>query len=115
MCRVLPAALAQKQTVGAELVSTDVLSCVKATTRIFDAFASPDNGIPASMTDDNPQTTAVVELWFLFAVIWGVGGSMSATGQPGCAHPIHFDASVFAYVRDVACSRATMRSSAIVS
>lgn len=87
--RVLPAALAQKQMVGAELVSTDVLSCVKATSRIFDAFASPDNGMPASMAEDNPQTTAVVELWFLFAVIWGVGGSISASGQPGCAHGLH--------------------------
>ena len=85
-CRVLPAALAQKQAGGAELVATDALSCVKATTRIFDAFASLDNGIPASIAEENLQTTAVAELWFLFAVIWGVGGSMSAAGQPGYAH-----------------------------
>ncbi len=75
--------LAQKQSLAAEAVAVDVLSCVRATTRIFDALATPDNGVPARVPEENPQLVAVVEFWFLFAVIWGVGGSMSAAGQAG--------------------------------
>ncbi len=82
-CRFIPAALAQKQASAAELVCADVLSCVRATTRLFDANATPDNGVPAMMAEDMPQVVATVELWFQFAVIWGIGGPLSAAGQSG--------------------------------
>ena len=77
-------ALAQKQASGPELVSADVLSCVRATTRIFDAMATPDNGVPAAVTEESLQAVAAVELWFEFAIIWGIGGTLSTAGQPGC-------------------------------
>lgn len=61
-----------------ELVPVDRLSAVRTTTRLFDALATRDNGVHL---DDGPDAlAAVVELWWQYAVIWGLGGSLDADG-----------------------------------
>lgn len=57
-----------------ELVRIDRLSCVRTFTRLFDALATPENGVSL---DEGPDAFAhMVEMWFLFSLIWGLGGSL---------------------------------------
>lgn len=43
-------------------------------TRLFDALATPENGVSV---DEGPDVFAhMVEMWFLFSLIWGLGGSL---------------------------------------
>ncbi len=94
-----------------ELVPTDRLSSVRAFTRLFDALAVPENGVgtmpveeapgppggPSAKQGTAPTTPAtgavapsddagtggnsLVEMWFLFCLIWGIGGPLDEDGR----------------------------------
>jgi len=64
----MEATLEHKRLQCKELVATDRLSCVKTLTRLFDALATPENGV---LPDDAEHYPAMIELWFQFALIWG--------------------------------------------
>lgn len=57
-----------------ELVPCDRLNAISTFTRYFDAFATAENGADG---DDTPM----VENWFLFCLIWGIGGSLDDSGR----------------------------------
>jgi dynein heavy chain len=60
-------------------VPIDRLSCVRTVTRLFDALATRDNGVHL---DDGPDACAhMVEMWFIFSLIWGLGGSLDEEGR----------------------------------
>lgn len=57
----------------------DRLACVRTFTRLFDALATRDSGVSAA---DGPEgLAAAAEMWFLFALIWGVGGTLDGEGR----------------------------------
>lgn len=65
--------------IGRDLVRVDRLSCVRTFTRLFDALATPENGVNL---EEGPDAVAhMVELWFLFSLIWGLGGSLDEEGR----------------------------------
>lgn len=48
-------------------------------TRLFDALATPENDVTL---DEGPDVFAhMVEMWFLFSLIWGLGGSLDEEGR----------------------------------
>lgn len=59
-----------------DLVPVDMLSSVRAMTSIFDAFATLENGV-----SPGEHYTAMVELWLVFSVVWGIGGSLREDGR----------------------------------
>lgn len=62
-----------------ELVPVDRLSSVRTFARLFDALATKDNGVSL---EEGPEAFATtVELWFLFSLIWGLGGSLDEEGR----------------------------------
>lgn len=62
-----------------ELVAVDKLSSVRTFTRLFDAMATHENGVNAESGHEALLT--MVELWFLFSLIWGLGGSLDEEGR----------------------------------
>lgn len=56
----------------------DRLSCVRTFTVLFDHFAVPDNGADPN---DSEHFPLMIELWFLYAVIWGIGGPLDESGR----------------------------------
>lgn len=78
-CLTSKAALSLCYTCCRELVPVDRLSSVRTFTRLFDALATKENGVSL---DDGPEAFAsMVELWFLFSLIWGLGGSLDEEGR----------------------------------
>ncbi|KAJ3242061.1 Dynein heavy chain 2, axonemal [Chytriomyces hyalinus] len=57
-----------------ELVPVPEISAVRSFTVLFDALATPENGVDVSDQDTYPR---MIELWFLFSVIWSLGGSLT--------------------------------------
>jgi hypothetical protein len=57
----------------------DRLSSVRTFTRLFDALATPDNGVAREEGADG--WGAMVEMWFLFSLIWGLGGTLDQDGR----------------------------------
>lgn len=57
----------------------DRLSCVRTFTRLFDALAAPENGV--GLDDGLDAFAQMVEMWFLFSLIWGLGGSLDEEGR----------------------------------
>ncbi len=57
----------------------DRLSSVRTFTRIFDALATHENGV--NLDEGVDALEAAVEMWFLFALIWGIGGSLDEDGR----------------------------------
>lgn len=66
--------LAFKRDVCSELVAVDDLSAVKTLCALFDALATHDNGCTP---DANDLYLRTMELWFLFAVVWSIGASVT--------------------------------------
>lgn len=60
-------------------MSTDRLSCVRTFTRLFDALATPENGIQHD--EGAEHFAALLEMWFLFSLVWGLGGSLHEEGR----------------------------------
>lgn len=61
-----------------ELVPTDRLKCVRTFASLFDTFATPENGVDPA----NPEEcVAVLEMWFQFCLMWGVGGPLDEDGR----------------------------------
>jgi dynein heavy chain len=52
---------------------------VRTFTRLFDALATRENGV--HMDDGADAFAHMVEMWFLFSLIWGLGGSMDEEGR----------------------------------
>ncbi|WIA13292.1 hypothetical protein OEZ85_006876 [Tetradesmus obliquus] len=77
--RYMDAALEYKRLQCRELVPVDRLSSVRTFARLFDALATKDNGVSL---EEGPEAFATtVELWFLFSLIWGLGGSLDEEGR----------------------------------
>ena len=84
-----------------ELVATCGLSRVRAALRLFDALATPANGVALLAGNDAEESgwLAMVELWWQFAVTWGIGGPLSQEGRKACAPPLphlHQDSNTLA-------------------
>lgn len=64
-------------------MACDRLSCVRTFTRLFDALATPDNGVGAPHSADGSldMGDVLVELWFLFCLVWGLGGTLDEEGR----------------------------------
>jgi dynein heavy chain, axonemal len=57
-----------------ELVIVPELSAIRSFTSLFDSLAIPENGVDP----EEPETfSKLIELWFLFSVIWSLGGSLT--------------------------------------
>jgi dynein heavy chain len=57
-----------------ELVPVPEISAVRSFTTLFDSVATPENGVDPEDPDTYPR---MIELWFLFSVIWSLGGSLT--------------------------------------
>ncbi|KAG1668463.1 hypothetical protein FOA52_005236 [Chlamydomonas sp. UWO 241] len=76
--KYMEAALEHKRHHCRELVATDRLSCVRAFTRLFDALAVEENGVAPS---EGEHYGSLIEMWFQFCIIWGVGGPLDEDGR----------------------------------
>lgn len=56
----------------------DRLSCVRSFTKLFDSLATPENGVAP---EDGEAYPVLIEMWFLFCVIWGIGGPLDEDGR----------------------------------
>eukprot|EP00955_Chlamydomonas_euryale_P082870 363771-Chlamydomonas_euryale.AAC.18 len=61
-----------------ELVPTDRLSCVRTFMRLFDSLATPENGVSP---EEGEHYGALIEMWFLFCIAWGLGGQLTEDGR----------------------------------
>ncbi|XP_064181287.1 dynein axonemal heavy chain 2 [Anguilla rostrata] len=61
-----------------ELVSITELNGVSSLCRLYDALATPENGV---MPSDTEHYGRMVELWFLFSLIWSVCASVDEDGR----------------------------------
>lgn len=77
--KYVEACLEHKRLNCKELVPVDRLSSVRDLMRIFDTFATEANGVSAAEGPEGLVT--MIELWFIFAVIWGIGGSLDEAGR----------------------------------
>ncbi|KAJ3115964.1 Dynein heavy chain 2, axonemal [Phlyctochytrium bullatum] len=64
----------RKSAVCEELVPVPEISAVRSLTSLFDAVAVAENGVNQEDADTYPR---MIELWFLFSVIWSLGGSLT--------------------------------------
>jgi dynein heavy chain, axonemal len=61
-----------------ELVPCDRLAAIITTTRLFDALATIENGVDPS---DSANFVVMLENWFIFCLVWGIGGSLDDKGR----------------------------------
>ncbi|KAJ3091962.1 Dynein heavy chain 2, axonemal [Quaeritorhiza haematococci] len=57
-----------------ELVPVHEMSAIRSFCTLFDAMATPENGVNA---DDPESYPRMIELWFLFSIIWSLGGALT--------------------------------------
>lgn len=89
-----------------ELVPCDRLAAIATTTRLFDALATTENGVDPS---DTATYVTMLENWFLFCLVWGIGGSLDDAGRKSMDAVVRemdsrfpTTGTVFDYVIDVA-------------
>jgi dynein heavy chain len=46
---------------------------------LYDALAIPENGVGPG--EDPEAAATMAEMWFLFSLIWGLGGSLDEEGR----------------------------------
>lgn len=61
-----------------ELVPCDRLAAIATTTHLFDALATAENGVDPS---DAANYAPMLENWFLFCLVWGIGSSLDDSGR----------------------------------
>eukprot|EP00803_Ostreobium_quekettii_P003801 evm.model.scf_837.1 EVM.evm.TU.scf_837.1 scf_837:4442-7048(+) len=71
--KYMEAVLEHKRMNCRDLVPCDRLSLVRTFTKLFDHFAVPENGANPEEAEHYPL---MIELWFLFSIIWGLGGPL---------------------------------------
>lgn len=59
-------------------MACDRLSCVRTFTVLFDTFATSEHGVDPQ---DTENFALMVELWFLYSIIWGIGGPLDESGR----------------------------------
>ncbi|KAI8853504.1 dynein heavy chain, N-terminal region 2-domain-containing protein [Chytridium lagenaria] len=64
----------ESSSVCEELVPVPEISAVRSLASLFDAVAVAENGVDPDDADSYPR---MIELWFLFSVIWSLGGSLT--------------------------------------
>ena len=74
--RYLPTLLEFKKTCM-ELVYVSEASIIRSLFTLFDCVAIEENGVVPD-TSDYPK---MIELWFLFAIIWTIGGTLTETSR----------------------------------
>ncbi|KAJ3224818.1 Dynein heavy chain 2, axonemal [Clydaea vesicula] len=57
-----------------ELVPVQEMSAIKSFCNLFDAVATVENGVDV---EDQDSYVRMLELWFLFSIIWSLGGSIT--------------------------------------
>ncbi|KAI9101992.1 dynein heavy chain and region D6 of dynein motor-domain-containing protein [Phlyctochytrium arcticum] len=57
-----------------EIVPVPEISAIRSLCEYFDALATAENGVDPEDTDSYGR---MIELWFLFSVIWALGGSLT--------------------------------------
>ncbi|GMH41208.1 hypothetical protein BSKO_09118 [Bryopsis sp. KO-2023] len=76
--KYMEAVLEYKRLSCSELVACDRLGCVRTFTVLFDHFAVPEHGCDSQEAEHFPL---MIEMWFLFAIIWGIGGPLDEVGR----------------------------------
>ncbi|KAJ4457121.1 putative Dynein heavy chain 2; axonemal [Paratrimastix pyriformis] len=71
-------ALAFRREQCKEIVATSPLNAIQSLCRLYDCVATKENGVDPADTD---FFTGVVELWFFFALMWSVGGSLDEASR----------------------------------
>jgi dynein heavy chain len=61
-----------------EIVPIDRLNGVVSLCTLFDALATPENGVAPS---EGEHYVPMIELWFIFSLIWSLGASVDEDGR----------------------------------
>ena len=61
-----------------QLVPVPESAIIKSFCTLFDCVATLENGVDPEEGDSYPK---MIELWFLFAIIWGLGGSLTSESR----------------------------------
>lgn len=69
-----------------EGIHVDDVTCVRTVCQLYTAFATLENGVDPA---DEGNFETMIELWFQFAIIWGIGGCLDALGRRKCGPPGH--------------------------
>ncbi|KAJ3127608.1 Dynein heavy chain 2, axonemal, partial [Nowakowskiella sp. JEL0407] len=72
--KYIPRTLEFRKTHGEELIYVPEMSSIKSFTDLFDSLALPEHGVDPEDPDTFPR---MIELWFLFSVIWSLGGTLT--------------------------------------
>lgn len=78
MFRFVGPALDHKNKNCEEAVHVDDVAAVRATCQLFRAFATTENGVNPK---DEDYYEVMIELWFEFSIVWGIGGSLTEAGR----------------------------------
>lgn len=77
-CRYVGPALDFRRKHCEAAVHVDDVASVRTTCQLFKAFATRENGVNPK---DEANYEIMIELWFEFAVVWGIGGTLTEAGR----------------------------------
>ncbi|KAJ1537343.1 Dynein heavy chain 2, axonemal, partial [Nowakowskiella sp. JEL0078] len=72
--KYIPRTLEFRSSSAMELIPVPEMSAIRSFCVLFDSLALPENGVDP---DDVDTFTRMIELWFLFSVIWSLGGTLT--------------------------------------